>query len=175
MEEARPPQYLEPTPFQSPQLVRYQTACALAESATLAEAVPRILEAVCEGLGWQYGAYWEVDRARNVLQCLGIWQPPSLPFEEFEAVTRRFTFSPGIGLPGRVWASRQFTWIPDVTRDSNFPRAASAARVGLHAAFGLPILQDGAVIGVMEFFSRDIGEPTPDLLAMLTAIGSQVA
>src|SRR5687767_11170874 len=158
-----------------PELVRYQTACALAESDTLADAVPRILGAICEGFGWQYGAYWEVDRARNVLRCVGNWQPPSSPFEEFAAVTRSSTFLPGIGLPGRVWASRESTWIPDVTRDSNFPRAPAAARVGLHAAFGLPILQGGDVIGVMEFFSRDIGEPTPDLLATMTAIGSQVA
>jgi PAS domain S-box-containing protein len=147
---------------------------ALAQSATLAEAVPRMLEAVCEALGWQFGAYWEVDRPRNVLRSVGIWQPPARPFEEFAEVTRRFRFAPGVGLPGRVWASRQPSWIPDVTRDVNFPRAPYAERVGLHAAVGLPILQGDAVIGVMEFFSRDIGEPTPDLLAMMTAIGGQV-
>ena len=84
------------------------------------------------------------------------------------------TFTPGIGLPGRVWASRQPAWIPDVTRDANFPRAAVAERVGLHAAFGLPILQGTNVMGVMEFFSRDILEPTPDLLAMITTVGSQI-
>ena len=84
------------------------------------------------------------------------------------------TFAPGIGLPGRVWASRQPAWIPDVTRDTNFPRAPIAERVGLHAAFGLPILQGPTCIGVMEFFSRDIREPTPDLLAMMTTVGSQI-
>ena len=84
------------------------------------------------------------------------------------------TFAPGVGLPGRVWASRQPAWIPDVTRDANFPRAPVAERAGLHAAFGLPILQGTNVLGVMEFFSRDILEPTPDLLAMMTTIGSQI-
>ena len=80
---------------------------------------------------------------------------------EFAAVTQESTFTPGIGLPGRVWASRQPAWIPDVTRDANFPRAPVAERAGLHAAFGLPILQGTNVLGVMEFFSRDILEPTP--------------
>ena len=55
-----------------------------------------------------------------------------------------------------------------MTRDENFPRAPVAERVGLHAAFALPILQGRRVLGVMEFFSRDILEPTPDLLAMMT-------
>jgi PAS domain S-box-containing protein len=160
-----------PGPYQ---LVLSQTACALAESATLAEAVPRMLEAVCTALGWQFGAYWEVDRGQNVLRSTGLWQPPSGRFEEFARVTRGTRFAPGIGLPGRVWASRQSTWIPDVTRDANFPRAPFAERCGLHAAFGLPILQGDAVLGVMEFFSSDIGEPTPELLAMMTSIGGQI-
>ena len=67
--------------------------------------------------------------------------------------------SPGIGLPGRVWSGREPAWIPDVTRDPNFPRAPVAERAGLHAAFALPIVQGANVMGVMEFFSRDILEP----------------
>ena len=61
-----------------------------------------------------------------------------------------------------------------MTRDANFPRAPVAERAGLHAAFGLPILQGTSVLGVMEFFSRDILEPTPALLAMMTTVGSQI-
>jgi two-component system, sensor histidine kinase and response regulator len=156
------------------QQILFETASALAESPTLVEAAPRMLEAVCQGLGWRYGALWEVDRARNVLQCVGMWQPSSLPFEEFAATTLATTFGPGIGLPGRVWASGQPAWIPDVTRDANFPRALVAERAGLHAAFGLPILQGSSVLGVMEFFSGDIIEPTPALLSTITTVGSQI-
>jgi PAS domain S-box-containing protein len=154
--------------------ILFETARALAESATLVEAAPRMLKAVCEGLGWRYGALWEVDRARNVLQCVGMCQPESAPFKEFVAVTLASTFAPGTGLPGRVWASGQPAWIPDVTRDANFPRAAVAERAGLHAAFGLPILQGTNVLGVMEFFSGDIIQPTPTMLATITTVGNQI-
>ena len=155
--------------------ILYETARILADAPTLGEAVPRMLRAVCEGLGWQYGAFWDVDRARNVLQCVGMWQPESLAFAEFAERSRTATFTPGVGLPGRVWATLQPAWIPDVTRDKNFPRAAIARKVGLHAAFGLPVVQGSAVIGVMEFFNRDILQPTPELLAMMTTVGTQVA
>jgi two-component system, sensor histidine kinase and response regulator len=151
-----------------------QTARVLAESPTLAQAAPGMLEAVCQALGWQYGALWEVDHARKVLQFVGMWQPPHEPYDEFAAVTRQSTFAPGIGLPGRVWASREPLWIPDVTRDSNFPRAASAKRCGLHAAFGLPIRQGPNVIGILEFFNRDILQPTPALLEMIATVGRQI-
>ena len=156
------------------QRVLYETAGALAESETLQEAAPRMLGAVCTALDWQFGAIWEVDRARNVLSCVGTWQQPALPLDEFTTMTRQSTFPPGVGLPGRVWSSREPAWIPDVTRDANFPRAPFAERAGLHAAYGLPILQESSVVGVMEFFSRDIFEPTPDLMAMMTAICSQI-
>jgi PAS domain S-box-containing protein len=156
------------------QQILNETARVLAESPTLAEAAPRMLGAVCRVLDWQYGALWEVDRGRNVLRCVGMWQPPSQPFSDFAAITRETTFKPGVGLPGRVWASRNPAWIPDVTRDANFPRAPFAERSGLHAAFALPVRQGANVLGVMEFFNRDILEPTPELVTMMTTVGSQI-
>ena len=84
------------------------------------------------------------------------------------------TFAPGIGLPGRVWASGQPAWIPDVIKDTNFPRAPVAARAGLHGAFGFPIVVGSDILGVMEVFSGEIQQPDEELLRMLAAIGSQI-
>ena len=155
--------------------VLYATARALAESETMEDAPTRMLRAICDAVGWQYGAIWEVDRGRNVMRCVATWHSPELPFEEFGSVTRQSLFPPGVGLPGRVWSAAEPAWIPDVTLDRNFPRAAAAERAGLHAAFGLPILQGTHVLGVMEFFNRDILAPTSSLLAMMTTISSQIA
>jgi PAS domain S-box-containing protein len=171
---------MEPTPDQAHahtrmhQQVVYETACALAESATLVEAAPRMLEAICGALGWDYGGLWVVDRAAAHLRWAARWHASSLPFDEFAAVSRGTAFAAGGGLPGRVWSSRQPAWIPDVVRDPNFPRAAEAERAGLHAAFGFPVIGRAEILGVMEFFSRDIREPDADLLRMLTTVGSQI-
>src|SRR5436309_636991 len=154
--------------------VVYETACALAESTTLVEAAPRMLEAICQALGWEFGAFWRADRRADVLRCVATWHPPSLPVDEFVAICHQIDFAAGIGLPGRVWASRESAWIPDVVHDSNFPRAPFADRVGLHGAFGFPILHGSDVFGVMEFFSREIRQPDEELLAMLTTVGRQI-
>ena len=156
------------------QQILYDTARALTESPTLEEASPRMLEAVCVALGWQCGAIWEVNRARNLMRCAGTWHAPGLPLDEFTSATMQATFVRGVGLPGRVWERREPAWIHDVTHDTNFPRADVAGRVGLHAAFAIPIMQGRRVQGVLEFFSRDIREPSPDLLAMMTTICSQI-
>ena len=156
------------------QHVLYETACALAESATLADATPRMLKAICEALKWEYGALWGIDRAASVLRVVATWHAPLLPFDEFAAASTSRAFPAGIGLPGRVWASQAPAWIPDVALDTNFPRASFASRVGLHAALGFPVVGRSEMIGVMEFFSREIREPDEHLLSMLTAVGSQI-
>jgi len=146
----------------------------LAQAATLQEATPKILQAVCECLVWDVGALWSIDREAGVLRCVEVWHKKSIQVPEFEATSRETTFIPGIGLPGRVWFSREPLYIPDVVRDSNFPRAPIASREVLHAAFGFPILLGGDVLGVMEFFSHEIRQPDEDLLKMMATIGSQI-
>src|SRR5262249_37971062 len=95
-------------------------------------------------------------------------------FLEFDSGTRTSTFASGVGLPGRVWASGEPAWIEDVVKDANFPRAAAAARDGLHGAFAFPILVGHETIGVIEFFSRVNRAPDEELLRMFATIGSQI-
>ena len=152
----------------------YVAARALLDATTIDDAAPKILEAICDTLGWEHGALWTIDREADALRCTRIWNSPQVRFPEFDTVSRSITFQRGTGLPGRVWASAEPVWIPDVVHDSNFPRAAIAAREGLHAAFGFPVLLRGEVLSVMEFFSREIRAPDADLLSMLTTVGNQI-
>ena len=115
-----------------------------------------------------------MDQRGRVLRCVGTWSLPSLSFKAFEEASRDVQLCPGVGLPGRVWASGAPAWIPDVLQDANFPRAEMAARDGLRAAFGFPLVIDGEIRGVMEFFSRQFRPPDPALLELLGAIGSQI-
>src|SRR5262249_20310863 len=133
----------------------------------------RIIQAVCESVGWEVGAIWSVDPEAGLLQCVDVWHVPGLDAAPFEAACRGQAFPAGVGLPGRVWASGKPAWIVDVARDENFPPAPVAEQLGLHGAFGFPIVFGGAVTGVIEFFSRDTREPDDDLLRMFTVIGSQ--
>ena len=143
--------------------VEYVAARALAESTTLADAAMRVLQAICETLGWDYGGLWRVDDSAGVLRCTDTWHRAAIESPEFDATSRRTAFARGIGLPGRVWASGAPAWVPDVVADANFPRAAIARREGLHGAFALPLLIRGNVVGVMEFFSREFREAAKKL------------
>jgi signal transduction histidine kinase/ActR/RegA family two-component response regulator len=153
---------------------QYAITRALAESNTITDGASKILQAVCESLGWEYGSLWTVDRGANVLRCSQVWQAPGAEADEFESVSRQSVFTTGIGLPGRVWNDGQPAWIADLAEDTNFPRSSIAAKVGLHGGCAFPIRFRSEILGVMEFFSRSIREPDPELLAMMVTIGSQI-
>jgi two-component system, sensor histidine kinase and response regulator len=153
---------------------QYAVARALAESTSLGEAAPRVLRSICEVMGWDHGGLWRVDAAAAVLRCVETWQVPGLALAEFEGASREVAFAAGEGLPGRVWKTRRPAFIPDVASDDNFPRAKVASREGLRGALGTPIVLGEQVLGVLEFFSREIARPDEELLEMLATIGSQV-
>jgi PAS domain S-box-containing protein len=154
--------------------VQYAVTRTLAEVRHLGEASGKIVQSICESVGWDFGDLWRVDAAANVLRCVDIWHAPEFHAHEFIDATQRTTIPPGLGLPGRVWSSRKAFWIPEVGVDANFPRVALAAKGGLHGAFAFPIMLGSEVIGVMEFFSRGIHLPDDDLLSMLAALGAQI-
>lgn len=152
----------------------HTTMNILAESTTLHEALPKILQAVCESLDWALGEFWVMDSTANVLRIAEAWHKPSAKVAEFEALSRKTVFAPGIGLPGTVYASRKPIWITDVSHDVNFHRAAIAAKEELHGALGFPIMARNEILGVFVFLNHEIQQADEDLLMVLTSIGGQI-
>lgn len=154
---------------------RYAVTQVLAASGTIAEAIPRILQAICENLGWDIGVYWSADVRAGRLRPAHVWTGLSAEGSEFGRISCELTFPRGEGLPGRVWEGGEPAWISDITWDSNFVRHAAAARMGVRAGFAFPVAVEEEFIGVMEFFQRAVAEPDPALLAAMGAMGSDIA
>jgi PAS domain S-box-containing protein len=156
------------------QAAQYAVTRVLAESATLADAIPKLLRVICESLRWKLGEFWRLCDSTNLLRCVETWHVPALDATSFIEASRQTELAPGVGLPGRVWQSGQPEWIPDVMTDPCFARAVIAAKVGLRGAVAFPILLGNHALGVMLFFSRRAPEADEDLLKMMSAIGSQI-
>jgi PAS domain S-box-containing protein len=150
------------------------TTRVLAEVATSREAVPRLLQTICERLDWDMGVLWRVDHNAEVLRCGESWHRPSLGLVELAAANGSYTFPRGIGLLGRVWATEEPVWMVDVTQDANFLRSPMAAKSGFRSAFAVPLHLDRDFLGVLEFFSRERRPPDDELLQMVAGLGSQL-
>jgi PAS domain S-box-containing protein len=103
------------------QAMEHAVTRLLAESDTLAQAMPQIIQTICETLGFVCGTCWERDDANHKLKRLAIWNvataeivdfleqaPPLPPLGELKT-----------GLIGRAWATREPVWIADVTQHAS--------------------------------------------------------
>ncbi|MEH2203200.1 MAG: adenylate/guanylate cyclase domain-containing protein [Nostoc sp.] len=164
---------------------QYSITRILSESQSIKQGIPQILQSICQNLGWDLGELWTAsqyigtsvqgDSLNAVLRCVEIWSSRLVSVREFKAITWQTTYTPSVGLPGRIWIRRLPLWIKDITVDGDQRRSLPAAEAGLHAAFGFPILDDSEILGVMVFFSRELLPKDKDLLQMMGSIGSQIA
>lgn len=152
---------------------QYAVVEVLAHAATIDDAAPRVLRAVAEAVGWQVGAMWLVDDTATELRCVDFWQAPAVAAASFEIATRTGRFPRGVG-PGRTWETGRPAWIVDVTAEEKFSRRTPALAAGLHAAFSFPMVLEGAVVGVVEFFTSTVLQPDETILRMFAALGHQL-
>ncbi len=149
----------------------------LAESATLAEALPRILKAMCQTLGWDFGQVWRIDAAAaaaGVLRCLAQWNDQGPELAELEAMAQKTTFAPGVGLPGRVWDSGQHAWIPDIVHDMDSLLVPSTLHARLHGMCIFPIRSGNRIAGVIGFISLQVRPLDESAVKMMSVIASQI-
>ncbi len=146
----------------------------LAEADSFDELIESILQTICEVSECAMGALWLTDEQGQQLRCIRSWRRSSSDFPTFETLTKSVRFSKGTGLPGRIWATNQPAWIPELSVVDNFPRQAAAAEAGLRSAFGFPIRSKNAFLGAIEFFSRDVRKPDEEFMEMMAAIGIQI-
>ena len=129
---------------------------------------------MCEFLLWDLGALWSLDRQAGVLRCVEVWHKESVEVPQFEAVSASALSCPGSGSrAGSGPVTSPHTFLMSFMMPI-FRARSIAAREGLHAAFAFPILLGGDVLGVMEFFSREIRQPEQELLNMMATLGSQI-
>jgi two-component system, sensor histidine kinase and response regulator len=145
---------------------------ALAESPTLLEAAPKILQAICVTLRWNFGALWLFDEPG--LRCEAMWGRDGGAYGGFARTCRAVSLLPGTGVTGVVYSSGEPLWLEDAQQGPSPLLAEAAAEAGLHAACAFPIKDAGSPIGVIQFFSDRILPPDAEMLGILSDIGVRI-
>jgi len=157
------------------QAIEHRVTRILSESETAGAAMPGVLAAFCETLGWTCGARWRLDSKTLGFRCEETWSQGDPAVEAFLADSRETTFHPGnAGLIRRVLGRGEPVWIVDVAAEKGFLRGRQAARAGLRSAFAFPIRLGEQVLGALEFFHRETQPPDEWLLKTGVAIGLQI-
>ena len=155
-------------------LAQLATGTVLATAQTMDEAVPRVLQTLCENLGWEMGEYWQLDLENAVLRMRNSWSITDLEKSVFHVASEKVTYKMGRGLPGRIWETMQPVWYNNIAQDQDIARRAAARATGLRTAWGVPIRAGNRPVGVMTFFTRRELNQDKDLLAMMEALSVSI-
>src|ERR1043166_1137607 len=146
----------------------------VAGAADLSAALKIVLRRVCEKTGWAIGQAWVLTDDGTALVCNSSWVSENGDAGHFQIASLQMRFKRGVGLPGRVWQSKQPAWVENVTADPNFPRSAAARTAGLKTGAAIPILSGENVIAVVEFFMRESRDQNERLLNVIASVASQL-
>jgi PAS domain S-box-containing protein len=140
----------------------------LAEAEHADAAIVRVLQTICESLGWDVACYW----ATSPDEPRAAWARPDLQLDGFLAMTERASLSPAL-LPGRVAATGTAEWLETLDPE-RFARASVASAEGLQSGVAFPVLIEGEVVGVLEAFTRVRHRRDSELELILNALGAQL-
>jgi len=141
-----------------------------AESPSLTTGVDRFLEVMGSRLGWSCGRLWRLDPEFKALRLMSSWRAEDVDAAALDAVDGELRVKKGALLAGAAW--EQCAPIVAATTDlKRTPRRRALTRAGLQGGIAFPIVTDGGVIGVAEFFAA-APIVLDDLLDMLTSIGA---
>lgn len=164
-----------------------ETIQAIHNTEDIDKAFTDILRLICTNIGWDVGEVWMPveDGDGTRLEYGSIWyesqkascQFPERSLAEFRSCSQAVTVTANVGLPGRVWSSQQSEWIEDVSaaESSIFVRAKIAAKVGLKAGFGVPIVANNRVLAVLVFLKCTKSAEDQRLVKLVNAVATQLA
>lgn len=156
------------------ELVHRATLLA-SETTSMEEALQRCVDTVCTMTGWPTGHAYLPDETGKQMVTTGLWhlddEERLRPLREASTARR---FVPGDGLVGRIWSSKKPVWVEDVATGLDHVRATACVLSGVRAGFGFPVLIDGEVAGVLEFFLHEPRQPDRHLMNAVETLGGQV-
>ncbi|QDV43962.1 Globin-coupled histidine kinase [Stieleria neptunia] len=154
----------------------YRAVMMSEDTQSYPDALEKCVKIVCQMTDWSVGhAYWPSPSEPSRLVSADIWHfPDPERLESFRQAVENTFFVTGDCLPGRIWETGQPAWIENIQQDPNFIRKTLCESHGLRSALGFPLVIDGQVVAVLEFFSERTIQADEVMLLMARSVGEQV-
>lgn len=147
-------------------------AMAISTAHDFESALNSVLRHVCHATGWALGEVW-LPRADGVgLERSPAWYCGAPNVQELQGQTERVTCLPGIGLIGRVWASKKPAWVRDLRFESQ--SGSAVGQLDLHAAVVIPVLARDEAMAVIAFYMHAPRDEDAPLMELITTVAAQL-
>jgi len=138
------------------------------------QAVPQLLSSMCAYLGWELAQFWLADSGRQALHVRHYWHREAAGYEAFREQSRATAIPMGFGLLGRVWQSGVVAALEDLAAPNDYERADTASAGGLRSVIAFPLVESGAVLGVIELLGDHPRAVQDDEVTMLSTAGIEI-
>lgn len=153
---------------------QYILSQLLSDFSSLEEVAPKVLRLLSESFGWIFSALWIVNHATQELYCVATWKSPDVGIKHLEFHQEAIPII-GFELALRVLQEKHAVCIDDLKTEKIFPiEIVHHTKNALQSVYGFPIISEGEVLGVIEFFSDRINFLDEDLFKMLSSMGAQL-
>jgi len=155
-------------------------AVAANQADTLESILQFCVEEICRYTGWPLGHCYLVRKTGKLaaLVSSGIWYGAQRPeFAVFHCQTSDPQFQAHQDLPGRAYQEAAPVWTVNIGVDRDAVRADVARAAGIKAGIAFPVLNGGAVVAVLEFFSDrvlSLDDKLLRLMSLMRQIGSRI-
>jgi methyl-accepting chemotaxis protein len=123
---------------------------ALSRARTADEVLGVALGSLHESYNCAYSSIWILDPHESVLR---FGRDSGSVSEEFRRKSTETTFHEGEGSIGMAWRQRDVQFLADFAEQRSNLRAQAAHRAGLQSSVAVPVLLQGEVFAVLDFFS----------------------
>ena len=154
------------------QEIIHRISQVLAQPLPTEKALRNCLAVLCEEIDWTAAGFWQPVENDKVLSLISFYSKIDAP--EFEASSRIHKFEKGQGLPGEVWKQNCSVWLENVSDSNNFPRAATATKVGIVSAFAFPVILGEQFLGVFELFSEARRPPDYGIIRLFEIVSTEI-
>ena len=146
------------------------------EAKDLLSACSATLQIVCDFAGWDLGLAWIPSPGKKELTLLTAWHRGNPELAEFVRVCEGRSYSPDVGMPGRVWARRKPEWTSNLAAEPSdlFPFAPFAALAGIKAVLGVPVFDRESVLAILLFYLIEIKEKDTRLIQVVSEVAAQL-
>jgi PAS domain S-box-containing protein len=119
------------------------------------EALPRVLEALCETLDLVVAELWSSDDGGETVFCSHIHTSKALgDHGKWKKATSRIRLKAGEGMQGLVWETKAPAWRADVATATTSGRKALVMTLGITSNMAFPVMAGDECLGVIFLHSR---------------------
>lgn len=138
------------------------------------QTLTKVLEELARLGNFSIAEAWLIDAGGKKINQVAKYSKKTITDIFFQESTQFTSFEKGVGLPGLIWELNKTQFWQNIDDNELFVRSNAAKKAGLKSAYGIPLVYNQQVIGVLVIGMSNNRNHLATFTTSLTNIGNQL-